>query len=111
MQIVAVFYLLAIVLDLAHSLWNLCTGSLIMCWNFRQQIVAPLYQLLKYYQGEKLRLSSTDLVISEPPEEEVKPLISLDYIQQLILMNLEKLANTILSDTNPEHAVSEFPLF
>ena len=72
--------------------------------------MAPLYQLLKYYRGEKWQLSSSDLVSSLPCEDRIMPLISLDYIQQLILMNLERLATTVLSNTNPDHEVRKRPL-
>ncbi|KAG0589672.1 hypothetical protein KC19_1G038600 [Ceratodon purpureus] len=70
----------------------------------RQELVIPLYQLLKYYQGEKWQLPSTDLVTSVHPENGIVSLTSPDYIQQLVLMNLEKLATTLLSVTNPDHA-------
>lgn len=73
--------------------------------------MAPLYQLLKYYQVENWQLSSSDIVSSLPREDGTMPLISLDYIQQLIFINLERLATSILSDTSPEHAVSKLPSF
>ena len=80
-----------------------------VCSYIRQELVAPLYQLLKYYQDENWQLSSSDIVSSLPREDGTMPLISLDYIQQLIFINLERLATTILSDTSPEHAVSKLP--
>jgi hypothetical protein len=81
-----------------------------LCWYCRQVLVAPLYQLLNYFQSEKWQSTISDLVISQGREDGAMPLISLDYIQQLIFMNLERLATAILSNTSPDHAVSTLPV-
>lgn len=79
-------------------------------WYCRQELVAPLYQLLNYSLNEKWQSLISDLAIAQAREDGAMPLISIDYIQQLIFINLERLATAILSDTNPDHAVSTLPL-
>jgi len=81
-----------------------------LCWCCRKELVAPLYQLLNYFQSEKWLLPISDLAISQGREDVAVPLISLDYIQQLIFINLERLATLVLSNTNPDHAVSALTL-
>lgn len=72
--------------------------------------MVPLFELLKFSQSEKWPLPVADLNSAEAGEDGSMPRISLDYIQQLTFINLERLATFVLTNSNRSHAVSHFSL-
>ncbi|XP_024370434.1 uncharacterized protein At3g06530 isoform X1 [Physcomitrium patens] len=87
-----------------------CTAAVleVLTWlpiiENRQELVVPLFELLKFSQSEKWPLPVADLNSAEAGEDGSMPRISLDYIQQLIFINLERLATFVLTNSNRSHA-------
>lgn len=87
-----------------------CTAAVleVLTWlpiiENRQELVVPLFELLKFSQSEKWPLPVADLNSAEAGEDGSMPRISLDYIQQLTFINLERLATFVLTNSNRSHA-------
>lgn len=72
----------------------------------RQELVPPLYELLKCTQSGKWPSPIPKSSTIEATQDMSAPSITVDYIQQLILITLERLATSILTDSNEKAMVS-----
>lgn len=72
----------------------------------RQELVPPLYELLKCTQSGKWPSPIPKSSTIEATQDMSAPSTTVDYIQQLILITLERLATSILTDSNKKAMVS-----
>lgn len=72
----------------------------------RRQLVPPLYELLKCTQSGTWPSPILKSSTIEATNDVSAPSITVDYIQQLILITLERLATSILTDPNMKAKVS-----